>query len=82
MDVDAELSTEHEPQAGDWVFEIAEEIPVRGHQAPMTVYDVNNGVGRVVGYGPLMAAIMERNDDNRPVWFHDKGDGSYRKWEI
>ena len=70
---EAQMATDHDPEPGDWVIEIVEEIP--GY----TVYDVNNGVGRIVGYGPLMAALTERNPEERPIWLRDN-DGEYRPW--
>ena len=68
-----QMATDHEPEPGDWVVQVVEEIP--GY----TVYDVNNGVGRVVGYGPVMQKITERNPEERAIWLLDK-DGEYRPW--
>lgn len=70
---ETQMETDADPAPGDWVLEIVEDIP--GY----TVYDVNNGVGRVIGYGPAIAAIRERNPEGRDIWLHDK-DGNYRKW--
>lgn len=68
-----QMATDHEPAPGDWVVQVVEEIP--GY----TVYDVNNGVGRVVGYGDVMAKIAALNPEERAIWLLDN-DGEYRPW--
>ena len=71
---ETQLETEHDPQPGDWVLELVEEIP--GYD----VYDVNNGVGRVIGHAHALQAVRDRNPEGRPIYFHEKN-GSYRLWE-
>lgn len=69
-----QLETDFEPRPGDWVLELVEQIP--GYD----VYDVNNGVGRIIGHAPALAAIKDRNPEQRPIYFHEKN-GSYREWQ-
>lgn len=70
--LEAELATDIEPQEGDWVFEIDQD----------GIYVVNNGVGRVNGYGPLVTVINSANPEGRPVYFHDTAEGSYHIWDL
>lgn len=68
------MATGVEPSPGDWVIQLVEDNP------GFAVYEINNGVGRVVGLGPTEAKVSELNPEGRPVFLLDR-DGEYRRWE-